>query len=153
MRTHAISTEIHIIVYVGRAMTQSGRSTSFRRWQELVVTELAPAHHSRENSQRSLTTHRFTVTLFSRSSLSNTNTSEIGHRRSGTFLDYSVGKGREKYLQFVDRNLCEVGELIFVCVCAVHVCLKLCVNICEYVSICASKCANYWYILSYCIIY
>uniref|UniRef100_A0A3Q1I2H0 Uncharacterized protein n=1 Tax=Acanthochromis polyacanthus TaxID=80966 RepID=A0A3Q1I2H0_9TELE len=43
--------------------------TSFRRWQELVVTELAPTHHSRENSQRSLTTHRFTVTLFLRSSL------------------------------------------------------------------------------------
>ena len=34
---------------------------SFRRWQELVVTELTPAHHSRENSQRSLTTHVFTV--------------------------------------------------------------------------------------------
>lgn len=53
-------------------MTQSGSSMSFRRWQELVVTELAPAHHSRENNQRSLTTHRFTVTFFSRSSLSDT---------------------------------------------------------------------------------
>lgn len=50
-------------------MTQSGRSMSFSRWQELVVTELAPAHHSRENSQRSLTTHRFTLTFLSRSSL------------------------------------------------------------------------------------
>uniref|UniRef100_A0A3B3CEH0 Uncharacterized protein n=1 Tax=Oryzias melastigma TaxID=30732 RepID=A0A3B3CEH0_ORYME len=44
-------------------MNQSGCSTSFRRWQEFVVTELAPAHHSRENSQRSFTTHRFTVIL------------------------------------------------------------------------------------------
>uniref|UniRef100_A0A3Q0RW68 Uncharacterized protein n=1 Tax=Amphilophus citrinellus TaxID=61819 RepID=A0A3Q0RW68_AMPCI len=44
-------------------------------WQALVVTELAPAHHSRENSQRSLTTHRFTVTFCLRRSLSNTKTS------------------------------------------------------------------------------
>uniref|UniRef100_A0A8C7ZAJ0 Uncharacterized protein n=1 Tax=Oryzias sinensis TaxID=183150 RepID=A0A8C7ZAJ0_9TELE len=40
-----------------------GCSTSFRRWQEFVVTELAPTHHSKENSQRSFTTHRFTVIL------------------------------------------------------------------------------------------
>uniref|UniRef100_A0A3Q3J8U1 Uncharacterized protein n=1 Tax=Monopterus albus TaxID=43700 RepID=A0A3Q3J8U1_MONAL len=50
-------------------MTQSGQSVSFRRWHEFVVTELAPAHHIRENSQRSLTTHRFTVTFLLRSSL------------------------------------------------------------------------------------
>uniref|UniRef100_A0A8C6KCB1 Uncharacterized protein n=1 Tax=Nothobranchius furzeri TaxID=105023 RepID=A0A8C6KCB1_NOTFU len=51
-------------------MTQSGCSMSFRRWQELVVTELAPAHHSREKSHCSLTTHRFTDTFCLRSSLS-----------------------------------------------------------------------------------
>uniref|UniRef100_A0A3Q4N907 Uncharacterized protein n=1 Tax=Neolamprologus brichardi TaxID=32507 RepID=A0A3Q4N907_NEOBR len=56
-------------------MTQSGRSISFRRWQALVVTELAPAHHSIENSQRSLTTYRFTVMFRLRRSLSNTKTS------------------------------------------------------------------------------
>uniref|UniRef100_A0A669C8X5 Uncharacterized protein n=1 Tax=Oreochromis niloticus TaxID=8128 RepID=A0A669C8X5_ORENI len=55
-------------------MTQSGRSISFRRWQALVVTELAPAHHSIENSQRSLTTYRFTVMFRLRRSLSNTKT-------------------------------------------------------------------------------
>uniref|UniRef100_A0A8D0AIG0 Uncharacterized protein n=1 Tax=Sander lucioperca TaxID=283035 RepID=A0A8D0AIG0_SANLU len=53
--------------YVLLTINQSGWSMSFRRWQELVVTELAPAHHSREKSQRSLTTHRFTVTFLLRS--------------------------------------------------------------------------------------
>lgn len=55
-------------------MTQLGRSMSLRRWQELVVTELAPAHHSREKSQGSLTTHRLTVLLWLRSSLQWTDT-------------------------------------------------------------------------------
>lgn len=40
-----------------------------RMWQALVVTELAPEHHSNEKSQRSFTTHRFTDTFFFRSSL------------------------------------------------------------------------------------
>uniref|UniRef100_A0A665TN73 Uncharacterized protein n=1 Tax=Echeneis naucrates TaxID=173247 RepID=A0A665TN73_ECHNA len=47
----------------------SGWSTSLSRWQEFVVTELAPAHHSKENSQRSLTVHRLTETFFLRRSL------------------------------------------------------------------------------------
>lgn len=53
---------LYVQLYVLLTMNQSGRSMSFRRWQELVVTELTPAHHSRENSQRSLTTHMFTLT-------------------------------------------------------------------------------------------
>uniref|UniRef100_A0A3P9NW96 Uncharacterized protein n=1 Tax=Poecilia reticulata TaxID=8081 RepID=A0A3P9NW96_POERE len=42
-------------------------------WQLLVVTELAPAHHSRENIQRSLTTYMFTLTPPFRRSLSDIN--------------------------------------------------------------------------------
>uniref|UniRef100_A0A3B5R7L4 Secreted protein n=1 Tax=Xiphophorus maculatus TaxID=8083 RepID=A0A3B5R7L4_XIPMA len=42
-------------------MVQSGCSILLNTWQLLVVTELAPAHHSRENIQRSLTTCRFTL--------------------------------------------------------------------------------------------
>uniref|UniRef100_A0A3Q1K0V6 Uncharacterized protein n=1 Tax=Anabas testudineus TaxID=64144 RepID=A0A3Q1K0V6_ANATE len=73
-------------------MTQSGRSMSFRRWQELVVTELAPAHHSRENSQRSLTVHRFTVIFFLRRSLSDTNTEfeERKTQKSRNFTHYTA---------------------------------------------------------------
>uniref|UniRef100_A0A8C9TCQ4 Uncharacterized protein n=1 Tax=Scleropages formosus TaxID=113540 RepID=A0A8C9TCQ4_SCLFO len=48
---------------------QSGRSIFCKSWQALVVTESTPAHHSREKSQRSLTTHMFTVTFFLFSSL------------------------------------------------------------------------------------
>lgn len=66
----------HKILYVQLLLTmaKSGLFMSLRRWQELVVTELTPAHHSRENSQRSLTTHRFTVTFILRSFLSDMNT-------------------------------------------------------------------------------
>uniref|UniRef100_A0A672IAA8 Uncharacterized protein n=1 Tax=Salarias fasciatus TaxID=181472 RepID=A0A672IAA8_SALFA len=65
-------------------MVQSGRWTFLRRLQELVVTELAPAHHSREKSQRSLTTHRFTEMFSLRRSLSNRmhNTTMITHGTS-----------------------------------------------------------------------
>lgn len=42
---------------------QSGWDMSLKRWHVLVVTELAPAHHSNEKSQRSFTTHRLTVML------------------------------------------------------------------------------------------
>lgn len=52
---------------------------SFRRWQELVVTELAPTHHIKEKSQAWLTTHRFTVTLFFRSFLPDTSI-ELGEK-------------------------------------------------------------------------
>uniref|UniRef100_A0A8C8VJH4 Uncharacterized protein n=1 Tax=Pelusios castaneus TaxID=367368 RepID=A0A8C8VJH4_9SAUR len=43
--------------------SQRGRFISFRTWQALVVTELAPAHHSTEKSQGSLTTYRLMETL------------------------------------------------------------------------------------------
>lgn len=49
---------------------QSGLDMFLKMWQALVVTELAPEHHSNEKSQRSFTTHRFTDTFFPRSSLS-----------------------------------------------------------------------------------
>uniref|UniRef100_A0A3B4V7A9 Uncharacterized protein n=1 Tax=Seriola dumerili TaxID=41447 RepID=A0A3B4V7A9_SERDU len=65
--------ESHIL-HVFLTMIQSGLSMSFSRWQELVVTELAPAHHSRENSQRSLTTHRLTVIFLLRRFLPDTDT-------------------------------------------------------------------------------
>uniref|UniRef100_A0A8C6WHH8 Uncharacterized protein n=1 Tax=Neogobius melanostomus TaxID=47308 RepID=A0A8C6WHH8_9GOBI len=57
-------------------MIQSGLLTSFSRWHALVVTELAPAHHSREKSHLSLTTHKFTSKLFSRSFLSDTRSNQ-----------------------------------------------------------------------------
>lgn len=67
-------------------MSKSGLFMSLRRWQELVVTELAPAHHSRENSHRSLTTHRFTVTLLDRCFLSDMNVVfKIEPKKSETF--------------------------------------------------------------------
>uniref|UniRef100_A0A8C3HW01 Uncharacterized protein n=1 Tax=Chrysemys picta bellii TaxID=8478 RepID=A0A8C3HW01_CHRPI len=43
--------------------SQRGRFISFSTWQALVVTEPAPAHHSTEKSQGSLTTYRLTETL------------------------------------------------------------------------------------------
>uniref|UniRef100_A0A3B3XAV8 Secreted protein n=1 Tax=Poecilia mexicana TaxID=48701 RepID=A0A3B3XAV8_9TELE len=44
----------------------SGCSILLNTWQLLVVTELTPAHHSRENIQRSLTTYMFTLVPFFR---------------------------------------------------------------------------------------
>uniref|UniRef100_A0A8C7R5M3 Uncharacterized protein n=1 Tax=Oncorhynchus mykiss TaxID=8022 RepID=A0A8C7R5M3_ONCMY len=46
---------------------------SCRREQALVVTELAPEHHSREKSHGSFTTHRFTDTFLLLSSLAHGN--------------------------------------------------------------------------------
>uniref|UniRef100_A0A8C4VUT3 Uncharacterized protein n=1 Tax=Gopherus evgoodei TaxID=1825980 RepID=A0A8C4VUT3_9SAUR len=43
--------------------SQRGRFISFSTWQALVVTEPAPAHHSTEKSQGSLTTYRLTEIL------------------------------------------------------------------------------------------
>uniref|UniRef100_A0A8C0QR37 Uncharacterized protein n=1 Tax=Chelonoidis abingdonii TaxID=106734 RepID=A0A8C0QR37_CHEAB len=43
--------------------SQRGRFISFSTWQALVVTEPAPAHHSTEKSQGSLTTYRLTEML------------------------------------------------------------------------------------------
>lgn len=65
---------MYVQLYVLLTMVQSGCSMSFRMLQELVVTELTPAHHIRENSQRSLTTHTFTVTFLLVSSLWDANT-------------------------------------------------------------------------------
>lgn len=87
-------------------MNQSGCSTSFRRWQEFVVTELAPTHHSKENSQRSFTTHRFTVILSALSSLSDTH---IISTKTFTFTGRHPAEsyGKQEHIYFHIACLCK----------------------------------------------
>uniref|UniRef100_A0A3B1JXC4 Uncharacterized protein n=1 Tax=Astyanax mexicanus TaxID=7994 RepID=A0A3B1JXC4_ASTMX len=49
----------------GKVLTrcQSGRDMSLKTWQVLVVTEVAPIHHTREKSQRSCTPQRLMETF------------------------------------------------------------------------------------------
>uniref|UniRef100_A0A4W5NIZ8 Uncharacterized protein n=1 Tax=Hucho hucho TaxID=62062 RepID=A0A4W5NIZ8_9TELE len=68
----------------GRVKKRSGWVMSCRREQALVVTELAPEHHSREKSHGSFTTHRFTDTFLFRSSLAHGNTQKHKFSREGT---------------------------------------------------------------------
>uniref|UniRef100_A0A3P9MML8 Uncharacterized protein n=1 Tax=Oryzias latipes TaxID=8090 RepID=A0A3P9MML8_ORYLA len=81
-------------------------STSFRRWQEFVVTELAPTHHSKENSQRSFTTHRFTVILSALSSLSDTH---IISTKTFTFRGRHPAEsyGKQEHIYFHIACLCK----------------------------------------------
>lgn len=65
---------------------QSGLDMSLKMWQALVVTELAPEHHRRENSHRSFTTHRFTVTFLLRSSLMNAHTQRYSQSKAKSWF-------------------------------------------------------------------
>uniref|UniRef100_A0A8C7G8C1 Uncharacterized protein n=1 Tax=Oncorhynchus kisutch TaxID=8019 RepID=A0A8C7G8C1_ONCKI len=69
-------------------IVQSGWVMSCRREQALVVTELAPEHHSREKSHGSFTTHRFTDTFLLLSSLAHGNTQKHNSANMTLLKDY-----------------------------------------------------------------
>ncbi len=82
---------------------QSGLDMFLRMWQALVVTELAPEHQSNEKSQRSFTTHRFTDTFFSRSSLCSDRNNKCMSKEKRTNL-LSIYLSLDPYQRPLDRS-------------------------------------------------